>query len=97
MLRGVVAQFAQRRRPASAALVEEDDPVERRIEELTVTRGRPAARTAVQEYHRDPARIARLFPRQRMQRIDFEPAAAIRIDRGKKAGAYCAHMKNITA
>ena len=54
---GVVGEFAARRGPACAALIENDDPVAARIEEPAMDGGRAGARSSMQEQYRQTPRI----------------------------------------
>ena len=80
MRRGVVAQFAQRRRAAGAALVEHHDVVMRGVEKAPVVGRAAGAGAAVQEDDRDAMRVARLLPIHRVDGIEPEHAAAERFD-----------------
>ena len=79
---GVVAQLAERRRLAGTALVEQDDPVARRIEEAPMHRRQARARSAVQEDHGNAVRIPAFLHMERVQGIDGKPVRAVRRDLG---------------
>ena len=78
--RGVVGDITQRQRAAGAALIEDDDAVERWIEEAPVDRRRTGARPAMQEHHRHAVGIAALLPVERVPAIDGQHAAGVRND-----------------
>ena len=81
--RGVRLQAAMRRRPAGAALVEEEDLVARGIEQPPVVRPRAAARPAVQEHRGLPLGIAAELPVEFVPVTDIEPAGLVGLDRRK--------------
>jgi len=60
-----------------AALIVDDDAIERGIEKTPVVRRAAAARSAVQEDGWDAAAIARLLPVHRVQGIEREPPATV--------------------
>ena len=60
--RGVVHQAAQRARASGAALVEDHDAPERRVEEAAMHSPCPGAWAAMQEQHGLSARVAHLLP-----------------------------------
>src|SRR5688572_15151596 len=88
VLRGIVPDLSQRRRAAGARLIDDDDPVMGRIEEPAVGGRRSRPRPAMQEHHRDSARIAGLFPVKGMYRIDLEQTGLIGVDRREQLGAW---------
>ena len=81
MCRRVVAQFAARRGFAGTALIEKDDPITGRVEELPARRGAAAARSAVKEHHRNTRGIAALLPVEGMDGIDLQPSCRGGCDR----------------
>ena len=78
MRRGVIGERAQRSRLAGAALVIDDDAIERRVVEAPMIRRAAAARSAMQEHDRGAAWIAGLLPVHGVQRIELEPPGSIR-------------------
>ncbi len=84
MRRGVGHDLAAWRRAPRAALVEEHDAPERRVEIAAMMRQAAAAGTAVQEHERHAVRVAAGFPIQRVQRVDCDPARRVRVDLGKE-------------
>ena len=65
----------------AAALVEQNDAVGGRIEELPYRRLRAAAGTAVQEHHRLAVRISADFPVHALAVTDVEETGHKRLDR----------------
>src|SRR5258707_15396696 len=77
VLGGVLLEAAQRRRAPRAALVEQDDAIERGVEELAV-RGRCAwAGPAVQENHGHAVGSARLLVVHAMRGMEVQRALTI--------------------
>jgi hypothetical protein len=82
--RRVLAQLAERRRLPRAALIEQDDPPERGIEEPAV-KGRDArAGTSVKENDRWSRRIPGFLDVQFVNPGDAQTEGAERLDLGKK-------------
>ena len=88
VLRGIVPQLSQWGRAAGAPLIDDDDPVMRRIEEPAVGGRSSRPWPAMQENHRNPARIAGLFPIKGMYRIDLKQTGLIWVDRREQLGAW---------
>ena len=84
---GVVLQAAERARPPGAALVEDHDAPEIRIEEAAMHRAGAGARPAVQEQHRPAARIAHLLPVHDVAARERQVAGLERADLGKQVAA----------
>jgi hypothetical protein len=61
---------------AAAALVEQHDPVARRVEQPPHVRGQAAAGSAVQEHRRLAVRVAALLPVDLLTVTDLEQADA---------------------
>ncbi len=59
---GVVVQSSERPRTAGAALIEDNNAPEVRVEEAAVHRARAGTRAAMQEQHRAAVRVAGLLP-----------------------------------
>ena len=78
------AQLAERRRLPAAALVEEDDAPERRVEEAPVDRRDPGAGPAVEEDDGPPAGVPDFLDVQLVEVGDAEPEGAVRLDLGKE-------------
>ena len=87
VLRGVVLQAAERARPPGAALVEDDDAPEVRVEEAAMHRAGAGARAAVQEQHRPAARIAHLLPVHDVAGGERQVAGLERSDLGEQVAA----------
>src|SRR4051812_25887381 len=81
VLRGIVPDLSQWGRAAGAPLIDDDDPVMRRIEEPAVGGRSSRPWTAMQEDYRNPARVAGLFPIKGMYRIDLKQTGLIGVDR----------------
>ena len=62
----VVIQFPLRRGPPSAALIQQNDPVDRRVEETSVVSPAPGTRTPMQKEDREARRIATLLNLEEM-------------------------------
>jgi hypothetical protein len=84
----IVIETCVRRAPAAAALIEQHDPVDIRIEEPPHIGVATAAGTAVEEYHRLAVRIAAFLVIHAMAVADIEHAGAIRLDR-RIEGSSC--------
>ena len=67
-------------------LVEDDDAIALRVEELTHLRVGAAARPAVQEHHWLASRIATLFEVQLMDVRDAQEALVVRLERWVERG-----------
>src|SRR5512132_1041560 len=75
-------------RGASAAvpLVEQDRPVDLRVEQPTLPRRAARPRTAVQDDSRPPVRVAAHLPVQEVALADVEHAVVVGLDRGIQPG-----------
>jgi hypothetical protein len=80
----VLREAAERARAASAALVEDDQAPEGRVEEASMHRTRARARAAMQEQHRHAARVADLLPVHHVPCRQRQVAGLVRADFGKK-------------
>src|SRR5260221_12902989 len=80
MAGGVVDGLAQRQRAAGATLIEDDDAIMGRIEEASMGRPRPPARSTMKEDHRRALRIAALLPIHLVPAVEIEHAAVERLD-----------------
>ena len=83
----VVLQVAQRHRPATAALVENDDAVVLRVKEAAMDGRRAGAGAAVEEHDRHTLGIAALLPIDRVTPVDRQHAAGVGRNLGKQVGA----------
>jgi hypothetical protein len=93
MDRGVVLDLAEREGPAAAALVEDHDPVEGRVEEPAVGGVGAGARPAVEEHDRDTFRIAALLIVHPMGRGEGQEACVVGLDfREQVLGGHCASI-----
>src|SRR5215207_5164625 len=91
--RRVPLQLRVRRALPRAALVEEDDAVGRRVEELPVLRDETAAGAAVQEDDGLPLGVTALLVIEVVNGRDLEPPGAVGLDRGVEFS----HARNQTA
>src|SRR5262249_46388873 len=80
----VVLERAERCRAAGAALIENDDAVEMRVEETAMRRGRARAGSAMQEDDRHPMRIAGLLPVHGVEAVELERAGGVGLNRGEE-------------
>lgn len=92
VLRRIVGQIAVWGRAPAAALVEDDDAVEARVEEAAVRRRSARTRAAMQEQHRLAARIAGLLPMHDMAVIERQPATGKRLDLREQITAVVADV-----
>ncbi len=76
----VIDDVGMRRRAPAAALVEDDDPVEARVEETAVRRRGAGAGSAVQKDHGHATRIAGLLPVHDMTIVERQHAGRERLD-----------------
>jgi hypothetical protein len=81
---GVLGELGMRRAAPGALLVEEDDPVVRRIEEAPVAGQKPAARAATEEDDGNAARITDLLVIEVVPRRDGKEGGAVGFDRAKE-------------
>ena len=88
---GVVHQVGVRRGTAGATLVEQDDPVLRRIVELAHLRRAATAGPAMQHHHRLAVGVAALFVVQRVALVDLERTGVVGRDGGVKRAHALAH------
>ena len=72
--RRVVRQIGSRRRAPRPTLVDQDDPIQRRVEEATVTLGAATARPAVNEDDRLARFVTALLVVDRVARAHIETA-----------------------
>ena len=70
-----------RQASSTAALVELDDAIARRVEPATSSRRAPAARAAVERHRRRAVRVAGGLPVDRLAIADVEHARRVRLDR----------------
>jgi len=80
MRRRVVANLGERARSPTAALIEDDDAPERRVEEAPMHRRRTGAGPAMQKQRHRPLPVPRLFPIHRMPRVQLELAGTVGLD-----------------
>jgi hypothetical protein len=74
---GVVGKFAVRRGAAAAALVEQDDPVTRRVKKSSLVGRGAGSGAAVHEQHRNTLGVAGGFPVDAVDAWRFQHAAGV--------------------
>jgi hypothetical protein len=87
VLGGVACDLADRRRCAGPALVVQDDPEEVGVEEASMFRRAAAAWAAMQKHDRDAPRVAADLPVHRVNIVERQHSAVVRLDRSIKIGS----------
>src|SRR5699024_11136034 len=83
---GVRFQGGMRDRSAAASRIEQDDPVEVRVEELSLHRGAPCPGPAVEEQNGCALRVPGGLPANTVAVTDIEHSFRMRVDRRVENG-----------